>query len=98
MADPFRRCFGEAGDEVEDEGAGEEEEDAGEEEEDAGEEEEDAGECVAFSSSIRFSAWANFSCCMSVTFALLLKFQPSLLLIGLFWGLPTYPTYLPMTT
>ena len=35
----------------------------------ADEEEEDAGECVDFSSSIRFSVWANFSCCMSVTFS-----------------------------
>ena len=55
MADLFQRCFGEAGDKVEDEGAGKEEE--------------DAGKCVDFSSSIRFSAWANFSCCMSVTFS-----------------------------
>ena len=37
------------------------------EDEGAGKEEEDAGKCVDFSSSIRFSAWANFSCCMSVT-------------------------------
>ena len=46
MADPFRRCFGEAGDKVEEEGAGEEEE--------------GTGECADFSISIRCSAWKTF--------------------------------------
>ena len=36
------------------------------EEEGAGKEEEGTGKCAEFSISIRFSAWKNFSCCMSM--------------------------------